>query len=307
MIKPPVLNEGDCIAIISPSSSEESERFDRSTEQLTSMGYKVIEGEHARDSINYFAGLDEHRAADINCFLHDNSVRALFASRGGYGCSRLLGSIDYEALKKDPKIILGGSDLTALLWAIQQKTGLVTFFGPMALQIGSKIDKFSKGMLWRALNGKLSGGFSLPPDYYPYSIHSGKARGKLIGGCLALVVSLLGTEYFGDVEGRILFLEDVGEKPFRIDRMLTQLRNAGVFEKISGLVLGEFYQCWEGEYDSFTLEEIIRQLIPAGKMPVLAGMPFGHGAAKMTLPLGVEVELDTDARTLVFLEEGVEK
>lgn len=305
MIKPRSLKANDTIAIVSPASSEQPERFDAANESISKLGFRVVEAAHARGKWNYFAGTDEDRVEDFNKALNDESVNAVFAARGGYGCTRLLPLIDYEACRLHPKVILGGSDMTAILWAIHQKTGLVTFFGPMALQINTGMDKFSEGILWRALKGRLVGSVTYPAGYHPLCIRRGAAKGKLIGGCLSLMVSLLGTEYFGEVEGRILFLEEVGEKPYRIDRMLTQLRNAWVFDRISGLLLGDFKDCWEEERDSFTLEEILNQILPQRDLPVMAGLPFGHGAVNMTLPLGVEVEMEADSGRLAFLEEGV--
>ncbi|NQS99265.1 MAG: LD-carboxypeptidase [candidate division Zixibacteria bacterium] len=306
MIKPRSLRAYDTIAIVSPASSEKPERFDAADEYLSKLGFRLAEGVHAREKWNYFAGADEFRSADFNDALRDDSVNAIIGARGGYGCSRLLPLIDYEACRANPKIIIGSSDLTAILWAVHQKTGLAAFYGPMALQIEGGMDEFTGGILWRALKGKLAGSVTFPTGCSPYCIRPGIARGRLIGGCLSLVVSLLGTEYFGEVEGRILFLEEIGEKPYRIDRMLTHLRNAGVFDKIAGLLLGDFRQCWEDERNSFTLEEILHQILPQRDLPVMAGLPFGHCAVNMTLPLGVEVEMEAENGRLAFLEEGVE-
>lgn len=306
VIKPPPLVSGGKIAVVSPASPEKPDKFDSAAGRFSGWEYKTVEGSHARSSIHYFAGRDVDRAADFNSFLRDSSVSAIIASRGGYGCSRILPLIDYEAAAGNPKIILGGSDLTALLWAVHQKTGLVTFFGPMALQIGQGLDDFSLECFQNALKGMLKGRFDPPDGYAPFAIIPGKAYGKLIGGCLSLVVSLLGTEYFGDVSGKILFLEEIGEKPFRIDRMLTHLRNAGVFDSLAGIILGDFYNCWtDDDDDSPGLNEMIKEIIGDRKIPVLAGLPFGHAKMKMTLPLGVQVEVDADNAKLTFLEEGV--
>ncbi len=306
IIKPPPLVSGGKVAIVSPASPEKAEKFDAAMKRLTSWGYAAFEGSHARSSVHYFAGQDVDRAADFNSFLRDSSVTAIIAARGGYGCSRLLPLIDYETASENPKIILGGSDLTSILWAIHQKTGLVTFFGPMALQIGQGLDDFSLECFQNALKGSLKGRLIPPDGCSPFTIIPGKARGKLIGGCLSLVTSLLGTEYFGDVSGKILFLEEIGEKPFRIDRMLTHLRNAGVFDSIAGVILGDFYNCWtDDDDDSPDLPEMIKEIIGDRKVPVIAGLPFGHAERKMTLPLGIQVEVDADNAELTFLEEGV--
>lgn len=305
IIKPRALRKGDRAAIVSPASPDKLEKFDAAVKKLTAAGFDVVEGEHSRDKINYFAGSDQDRADDFNRFLASQEVSALIASRGGYGCSRLLPMIDYDAALSGRKIIIGGSDLTALLWSIHQKTGLVTFYGPMAVEIGGGLHPYSENMLWRAVQGELKGEAAFPLEKPPLPILPGTAEGRLIGGCLSLVVNLLGAEYFGDVEGRILFLEEIGEKPFRIDRMLTQLRNAGVFDKIAGLLLGDFKDCWEGEEESFTLEEIISDLVGGKGIPVMGGLPFGHQRVKMTLPLGVKVSIDCSAGKLIFLEEAV--
>ncbi len=294
------------MAVVSPASAGKPERFEPALNRLKSWGFRPVEGNHARANLKYFAAPDFERAADFNRYLDSPQVSAIIASRGGYGCSRLLPMLDYGGALRGRKLILGGSDLTALLWAVHQKTGLVTFYGPMALEIGAGPEPFSETMLKKALSGNLEGGVEFPPHHRPAEIIPGAAEGRLIGGCLSLVVNLLGTEYFGDIDGRILFLEEIGEKPFRIDRMLTQLRNAGVFDRIAGLLLGDFKDCWaEGEEDSFTLEEIIDQLVGDKGIPVMGNLPFGHDQIKMILPLGVEVYFNAEAGTMVFLEEAV--
>ena len=306
IVKPKRLEKDETIEIISPASADKTGRFDKAINVLSNRGYSVLESEHARGKLGYFAGTDEQRSSDFNKAVKENDVSAIFASRGGYGCSRLLPLIDYEAISVNPKIILGGSDLTALLWAIHQKTRLITFFGPMALEIGSGLDRFSDDNLWRILTGSISGNVQFQKNIELQSLKPGIASGQLIGGCLSLVVSLLGTEYFGDVRGKILFLEEIGEKPFRIDRMLTHLRNAGVFEKISGILFGNFYNCWDDvDTESFSLGEIVHQLMDDYDFPVLAGLPFGHSKIKMTLPLGVQIEVDADRKMITFLEEAV--
>jgi len=297
---------GGTIAIVSPASSEDRARFEPAVKYFSDRGFNVIEGAHTRDKYGYLAGSDLDRAADVNRFLQDDKVSAVFASRGGYGCSRILPLIDYAAAAYHPKIIIGGSDVTALLWAIHQRTGLITFYGPMALQAGEGLDVYSEASLWNTLNGRLKGDFIPPAGRELVTIIPGKAEGRLIGGCLSLAVSLLGTEYFGDISGKILFLEEIGEKPFRIDRMLTHLKNAGVIDKISGLLLGDFHKCWEEEdKEAFSLSEIVHQLLADKELPVLAGLPLGHSDVKMTLPLGVEIEMDAENGKLCFLEEGV--
>ncbi len=306
VIKPPALRSGGRVAIFSPASYKEGEKFDRAVQRFNSLGYEVVEGRWSRARYHYFAGNDEARSEDVNRFIADDSISAMIASRGGYGCSRILPLVDVSKVVNSPKIILGGSDFTAILWQIHQLTGLITFFGPMALQIGAGLNRFTQGELWKALKGGLSGELHFPAEYEPISVIPGRARGRLIGGCLSLVVSLLGTKYFGDVTGRLLFLEEVGERPYRIDRMLTHLRNAGVFRKISGLILGDFHRCWaEDDGESMPLFEIVRQLIPDEHIPVLAGLPFGHSKYKMTIPLGVEAEIDSVGGSFTFLEEGV--
>ncbi len=272
ILKAPGIRAGNKIAIVSPASSEEAERFEAAGKYFRGKGFHPIEGNFARGTYGYFAGSDVERAGDFNRFLRDDKAAAIFAARGGYGCSRILSLIDYKAASEHPKIIVGGSDLTALLWAIQTKTGLITFYGPMALQAGKGLDEYSETALWNAATGKMKGAYRPPAGRTLIPMKPGKAEGRLIGGCLSLVVSLLGTEYFGDISGKILFLEEIGEKPFRIDRMLTHLRNAGVFHKINGLLLGDFHKCWEDEdTESFSLEEMVQQILGDLKLPVIAG------------------------------------
>lgn len=307
-VKAPPLHKGDKIGIVSPASHKEAKYFDQAVEYFQSAGYFIREGNHARGKYHYFSGRDEERIEDFNSFLQDSGIKAIIASRGGYGCSRILPGIDYRTAGNNPRIILGGSDLTALLWALHQKTGLVTFFGPMALQTGQGLDKFSEDWLFRALEGRLTGKIVFPEEHLPYGIISGEAEGRLIGGCLSMIVSLLGTEYFGDVTDRILFIEEIGEKPFRLDRMLTHLKNAGIFNKVRGVLLGDFYKCWcADDKESLSLNEMVKEIIGASEIPVMANLPFGHNEMKMTLPLGVKIKFNADEGSMEFLEEGVER
>ncbi len=309
MPKPTGLRPGDTIGIVAPGSPMSPERLEKGSEYLESRGYRVVLGKHVRDQRGYLAGDDVDRVFDLEQMFRDPDISAIFCARGGYGTQRLLDLIDYEIVAVNPKIFVGYSDITALQLAFWGKAGLVSYSGPMpAVEMGLGIDPFTEKIFWQMLEGSgLTGPLPLPEGHELQVLKPGKARGPLVGGCLSLVATLLGTPYAPDFTGAVLFLEDIGEEPYRLDRYLAQLRLAGVFDRVDGVVLGQFLDAEpKGDSPSLTVEEVLRDYFDRLHVPVVANFPYGHGAVKVTMPVGVQVELDTEAGELHLLEPTVE-
>ncbi len=310
IIKPPRLRKGDVIGVVAPSSPVPvAARVQSGVRYLEGLGYRVKVGKHVACREGYLAGSDEERLEDLNGMLRDPAVRAVFALRGGYGASRLLPGVDYEALRSRPKILVGYSDFTALQLAVLRKVGLVTFSGPMvAVEFGEVPDPLTEERFWRMITSCRRPAPVEAEVQSPEGARgSGVITGRLVGGNLSLVTAALGTPFAPDYRETILFLEEVGEALHRVDRMLTHLRNAGVLGHIAGLVLGEFADCRPlraGE-PHLNLRQIIAQVTQWSCVPVLSSFPYGHVRRKATLPLGVTARLDASAGSLAFLESGV--
>lgn len=304
------LKFGDTLGLIAPSGAVRTEgAIERAVAETERMGFKVKLGESAGQKYGYLSGTDEVRARDINRMFADDEVDAIVCLRGGYGAMRILDQLDYELIAKHPKIFMGFSDITALHIALLEKCGLVTFHGPMAAAnwAGKPLDDFSRDSMYRALmNADPAGELLNPPKYPRQTVNPGIAEGQLVGGNLMLIASSLGTPWELDTKDRIIFIEEVGERTYCVDRMLTQLRLAGKFRDCAGVVFGDFADC-PIEYPEFglTLEEIIRDVVaPCGK-PVFTGLRCGHCSPKLTLPFGVRAQLDADQCTLTVLESAV--
>jgi muramoyltetrapeptide carboxypeptidase len=279
---------------------------------VAALGLKVKVGPHVLDRYGYLAGKDADRAADLNAMFADDSVAAVLCVRGGWGCNRLLPLLDYKTIATHPKILLGYSDITALLVAIYAKTGLVTFHGPVG---ASNWNPYSLDFVRRILFQAEAVAMSNPADRGNglvvtkdriQTLTPGTASGRLLGGNLTVLSAMLGSEYLPDWSGAILFLEDTNEHIYRIDRMLTQLQLAGVLDKISGFVFGKCTKCDPGDgYGSLTLEEVLNDHIRPLKIPAYSGAMIGHIENKFTVPLGVQVRIDAEHGTLAMLESAV--
>jgi muramoyltetrapeptide carboxypeptidase len=303
--KPEALREGDLIGVVSPASPMVVERFERGIDYLKSKGYRVLLGSHVYDQHGYLAGRDRHRAQDLMQMVENPEVKAVFCSRGGYGIPRILDYLDFDVFARHPKIFVGYSDLTALQLALWKKARLVTFSGPMvAIELGDDVDPFTETSLWETLTDTEN--VSDWSDGSLAFLRPGKAAGPLLGGCLSVLVGLLGTDYLPDFSGAILLLEDVGEEPYRIDRYLAQLRMAGIFDRVAGVMLGQFLDCVPAaDRPSLQLDEIFRDYLGDLPVPVVKGFPYGHGKRKRTVPLGIDVEIDSERRLVRPLESGV--
>jgi muramoyltetrapeptide carboxypeptidase len=301
VIKPTRLRKGDLISIISPASAPlDASKVHHGVKYFESLGYRVTISKNVFNVRGYLAGTDEERAEDLNQAFADKNVKAIICSRGGYGTPRILDKIDYGTIKQNPKIFVGYSDITALQLAILKKTGLVTFSGPMmavefGVEVGKKIDPFTEEKFFDVVTSHKNVGVVKSHRDYRLSFQGKKkSKGRLLGGNLSMITSILGSEYAPDFSNSILLLEEVSEEPYSIDRMLTQLRLAGVLQNISGLALGQFTNCAPEEPDKpyRTLEQIFKEdLFSQGKAAV-ANIPYGHLPVKMTLPIGVLVSID---------------
>jgi len=306
VISPSRLQKGDVVAVMGAAGAlRETKYIESFKEQLLSFGFKVIMGETVGKINGYFSGTDEERAQEFNRFIEDQSVKAIFFIKGGWGSARILNLIDYENIKKNPKIILGFSDITSLLIAVFKKTRLVTFHGPVGVSSweGFTLESF-KNMTCRA-EKKLNQNDSEIRRLITVIV-KGQAKGQLIGGNLSVFVALLGTPFFESCKEKILFLEETDEEPYRIDRMLTTLRLAGVLDEVAGIVFGQFNKCIaEKPQESFTLIEVLEQHFKEACYPVVYGCPFGHVKDKWTLPVGAEAIIDTDGAVLTLFAPAV--
>lgn len=313
LLLPPHLKMGDTIGLISPASAiYESEPYAIAIESLKAMGLKVKEGEFLKARYGHLGGMDENRAQALNQMFKDDTVNGIIAVRGGSGSARILDMIDYDAIAENPKVFIGYSDITALHTAIYAKTGLVTFHGPVGV---SSWDAFSYDYFRRLLFNKEAVLMKNPKDIGDNltqvknrirTIHPGKATGMLVGGNLSVLTGILGSDYLPVWKNKILFLEDVGEEIYRVDRMMSQLKLAGVLDKISGFIFGKCTDCDPGDgYGSLTLEEVIDHYIKPLNIPAYSGAMIGHINKMFTVPIGIAAEIDADKGTIQLLQPAV--
>lgn len=310
LIKPRRLQKGDLIGLVAPASPPSAEeKIESGVRYLEQLGYRVKLAAHVRGGRGYLAGTDEDRAADFNGMVRDKAVKAIFALRGGYGTPRILRMIDYRTLRANPKIIVGYSDITALQLAVFRKIGLVTFSGPMAsVDMWNNFDPYAEEHFWRVLTStKKVGVLENPDDELLTVLRPGKARGRLLGGNFALLACIVGTPFIPKLQNSILFLEDVDEAPHRIDRMLAQLLNAGILQKISALIFGKFTDCKPSDPSepNLTIEQVQKDYTEKIRRPVVANFQYGHIPRKLTVPIGLQASLDTKRNRIDVLESAV--
>jgi muramoyltetrapeptide carboxypeptidase len=309
VLKPPRLRRGDLIGLVAPASTPSRDRVEKSAAYLEKLGYSVKMGKRVMETHGYLAGTDSERASDLNDMIRDNDVKAILAIRGGYGTPRILSLIDYGALKRNPKIIAGYSDITALQLAIFRKIELVTFSAPMiGVELCDNVDPYTEEQFWRMVTSRAKVGELRNPVEEPVKIlKNGKGTGKILGGNLATVVSLMGTPYLPVLRDSIVVLEDVDEAPHRIDRMLIQLKNAGILDKISGLVFGKFSDCVPSDPTKpfLTIDQILDDVAHRSSCPVMSNFQYGHIPKKLTLPLGLMADVNTKRGTIEVLEAAV--
>ena len=296
------ITQGSTIGVISPAWIPDKERYEKGIKYLRDRALNIKLGSNLDKQYGYFAGRDDERISDIHDMYRDKEVKAIFCTRGGWGCLRILDKINFRLISQNPKPLIGYSDITSLQLAIWEKTRISSFSGPMVgVEMGKGIMPFTEEHFWGQLtNSKSKYEFSFA-ESNTQILNGGMCTGRLLGGCLSLVTTLLGTPYCPDFKDSILFLEDIDEKPYKIDRYFAHLYQAGVLDTISGLILGEFIDC-EPEEDkaSLTLSQIFDDYLSQVSYPVIKNFPYGHGEVKFTMPIGVVCELDTRNRKLTL-------
>ena len=305
-IFPKGLKKGDLIALTAPAGAIFNAKYISKIEtRLIGLGFKVLKGKTLYQQNGFLAGTDEFRTQELHTLFKDKSVKAIIAMRGGWGCSRLLDKLDFELIKRNPKILMGYSDITSLLIAIQEKTGLITYHGPVGY---SSWKEFSTFNVFKTLVDGKPFVMKNPPTHSSdlATLTKGKTQGQLTGGNLTVIASMIGTNHEPNWSNKILFLEETGEEPYRIDRLLWQLKQAQVFNQIRGLVIGAFTKCDPEEPErSFSLAEVLNQHFKNTNFPVYKSAVIGHIVPKFTLPIGVNVEMDADNFTIRTLEYSI--
>jgi muramoyltetrapeptide carboxypeptidase len=310
LLKPERVHPGDKVGLVRPATAAfVTEPIEIMVEALESLGFEVVLGANYFNRHGYFGGVDADRAVDINEFFGDPGIRMIVAS-GGWGGARLLPLIDYDNIRSNPKVFLGYSDVTALLTAIHARTGLVTFHGP------SPLNSFSADYFRRVVmhgeqvsmrnRTEITEDTLVQTENRIQTIAAGRASGRILGGNLTVLTTIFGSSYLPDWDNSILFVEDVNEAIYRVDRMLTQLSLAGVLSRIKGFVFGRCTECGPGEgYGALTMEQVLREHIEPLGIPAFSGAMIGHIDEQFTIPLGVNVEIDADAGSIRMLEAAV--
>ena len=293
MIWPTPLKYGDKVAITAPSSPVSDEKLEMSVESIKFLGLEPVVMPSCNMAHGYLAGPDKQRADDINTAFADDTIKGIFCLRGGYGTTRLLPMLDFDMIKNNPKVFIGYSDISSLHFNLNQKCNLVTFHGPMPTTDYRVHEGFTNDSLRTCLfapgNLKTIGN---PEGEEIITLSEGFVKGTLVGGNLSLMAGTLGSPYEIDTKGKILFIEDVDEMPFRLDKMLTALALAGKFRDCEGIILGTFERCEEADHPSLTLREIFEEVVLPWNKPTILNLRAGHIYPQSTLPMGAEVSFD---------------
>ncbi len=314
LIKPPRLRRGDLVGLVAPGGYTSDAAIEKAVKHIESLGFRVKQGAWLREVWGNYGGTVAARIADLHGMFRDPEVKAVWAIRGGSGCISLLKHLDYALIRANPKVLLGYSDITALHLAIRRHAGLVTFHGPVA---SSTPSPYSDGHLLSVLmEPQPTYTIAMAPEnaerareephYAVRTVHGGVATGPLVGGNLSLASALAGTPYAADWRGGILFIEEVNEEPYRIDRWMTQLDLAGGFDQAAALMIGICENCGpQGEGSALTLDETLDVHLQPLHVPAVTGYSFGHIRHQFTIPLGIRARLDTAAQTVTLLEPAV--
>lgn len=318
ILKPMRLHSGDKVGLVAAASFITEKNLQTAIEKVEQLGLIPVYSDKILGKHGYFSGTDKERADDFNNMIKNPEIKGILFAAGGYGCTRIIDSIDYDMIKKNPKVIMGFSDNTALLNSINEKTGLITFHGPIARTIHAGFnrehfediivnpkDKYvirsSDEDIQKSADDKV---------YERYTITSGKAQGELVGGNLTLICSMLGTPHQIDMKGKIVMIEDINEEPYRIDRMLTQLISSGELTQAAGIVFGICRGCDKTDKtktpNSFTLRQVIEDRIKPLNIPSAYGLSFGHNINNFTFPIGIKAEFDANNMTIQLMEKAVD-
>lgn len=310
LIKPKALTKGDTIGLVTPSSSISRTAFEKALENLDTLGFLVKYSDNMRVRKGFLAGTDQQRVDDLHAMFTNTSIAGIVCARGGYGAGRILSMLDYELIRNNPKVFIGYSDITALHFAINKYAGLLTYHGPVGASDFTEFtsDSFQDVLIKSKKKYEFGVKDIIKENSNHFVIQSGEATGSLVGGNLTLMISLMGTPYDIDFENKLVFVEEIGESPYKVDRMLTQLLNSGKLEKAAGIVLGIFNDCETKETDpdfdtSLSLKEVLHDRLGKLKMPIAYGLPFGHVSNNATIPFGINAKFDADKGSLTYLEQ----
>jgi len=308
-LKPKRLQHGDVIGICAPASPPASEsKLNKGIRYLEQLGYRVEIGKNVLKKKGYLAGTDKQRADDINTFFADHRIKAIFTVRGGYGSQRILPLLNYNLIRWNPKILVGYSDITALHLALLSQCGLVTFSGPMvAVEMSEGLSGNTEEQFWSCLAS------TQPPDPFigkpgiTSSIHrKAISTGRLVGGNLSILSSLVGSPNFPKQKKLALIIEEIDERPYRVDRMLQQLQSTGIFKNVTGLVLGDFSTCVHDKgKSSLSIQEVFKSTFDGYNFPIVSNLCYGHMKNSRSFPIGVRVSIDGKKHRVIFLESGV--
>ncbi len=303
LLLPNSIDWNSTIGLVAPASPVyDSSQFDEMLINLKNLGFNLVLGEHVRNRNGYLAGTDEERASDLMAMFKNKDIDAILCVRGGWGCNRILPLLDYDVIKANPKPLIGFSDITSLHMAIHQHTGLVSFHGPVGKSDWNSFTKLSFQSI--VIDGKKSI-YNLPPKQNDFfTITPGEAEGKLLGGNLSVLVAMIGSDYLPDFTDSILFLEDVGEDVYRIDRMITQLKLSGILDQISGFIFGKCTNCDAGS-NSLTLAQVFEDHIAPLNIPAFYGAMISHEDLNVTIPVGIRASMDASTGTFSTLEVAV--
>lgn len=316
VIKPVGLEKGGTIGLITPASAVSRAAFEKAIRNIESLGFEVKYSSNMRVRKGFLAGTDAQRLSDLHQMFEDPDVDGVVCARGGYGSGRLLPKINYDLIRANPKVFMGFSDITALLFAIHKMTGLVCYHGPVG---ASEFSDFTREGLENVLiEGKKNWSIERPKAWKEkegivfddFIVNPGIATGELIGGNLSLITSLMSTPYDVSFKDKIVFIEEIGESPYRLDRMLTQLLNSGKLSQAKGIALGVFKGCETQPSDpdyglSVSLKEVLNDRLGSLNIPVMYGLPIGHINDNATIPIGIKAELNTKKRSLTLLERAI--
>ncbi len=310
-ILPARLKKNDLVGLVTPSSSITEVQLEETVQKLTDLGYRVYYQDSVLDEYGYLAGKDTDRAAEIMHMFSNKNVDAVLCVRGGYGAIRILDLLDYNIIKQNPKLLLGYSDITALHAAIYKKTGLVSFHSPMGV---SDFNSFAVNTFKQVVaeaNANYKYGYKREektkdnPEFDTYTINSGVAEGELSGGNISVLDSIIGTIYEPDFKDKLVYLEEIEEKTYKVDKMLFHLLAATNLKQASGIVLGVFKDCNVNEEPGISLKQALDDLLKPLNVPIAYGLPFGHINYKITIPFGIKARMDADESTLELLEKAV--